>query len=96
MTNLAQLWIFYEELRYTSIEQQEAYTWLALLSDIGGALGLVLGSCLLTVAQIFDVTLAVLCQKWAMNRQLKRQTTTTTTAGIGFGKNLRFTERFCP
>jgi len=53
--------IFFSELKYTSIEAQEAYTVLALLCDIGGSLGLILGSTMLTVCEFADffITLAL-------------------------------------
>ena len=52
--------IFFSELKYTRVEAKEAYTSLALLCDIGGALGLILGSTMLTVCEFTDlvVTLA--------------------------------------
>ncbi|XP_013409485.1 acid-sensing ion channel 2-like [Lingula anatina] len=46
--------IFYPDMSYEEVVQQEAYSTLALLADIGGALGLVLGSTLMTLAEILD------------------------------------------
>jgi len=53
--------IFFSELKYTYIEEQKAYTMLSLMSDIGGALGLILGSTMLTVCEFGDflITLAL-------------------------------------
>jgi len=39
---------------HTHIEAEVAYTSLALLCDIGGALGLILGSTMLTVCEVAD------------------------------------------
>ena len=52
--NVSQLNIFFSELTYTEITAKEAYTVLSLFCDIGGAMGLVLGSTFLTVVEFFD------------------------------------------
>ena len=52
--NVSQLDIFFSELTYTEITAKEAYTVLSLFCDIGGAMGLVLGSTFLTVVEFFD------------------------------------------
>jgi len=48
---------------YTHVEAQAAYSWLALLCDIGGALGLILGSTILTFCEFADffVLQAIAC-----------------------------------
>ena len=46
--------IFFSEMKYSYIEAQEAYTSLSLLCDIGGALGLILGSTMLTFCEFTD------------------------------------------
>jgi Amiloride-sensitive sodium channel len=53
--------VFFTELKYTTIESKEAYTFLAMLCDIGGALGLVLGSTLLTFCELADVFIVAIC-----------------------------------
>jgi len=57
--------VFFSEIKYTYIEAQEAYTSLALLCDIGGSLGLILGGTMLTVCEFGDflITLALSCFK---------------------------------
>jgi len=52
--------IFFSELKNTYIEAEEAYTSLSLMCDIGGALGLILGSTMLTFCEFADffITLA--------------------------------------
>jgi len=51
--------VFFSELKYTYVETDEAYTLLALMCDIGGALGLILGSTLLTFCELTDVLLTL-------------------------------------
>jgi len=55
--------IYFSELKHTYIESKEAYTVLALMCDIGGALGLILGSTLLTVCEFTDF-LIILAATW--------------------------------
>ena len=51
--------IFYQEFSYEEIEQNVAFEFLSLLSEIGGFLGLLLGASVLTVCELIDfVTLA--------------------------------------
>ena len=47
--------VFFSELKYTYVETEAAYTALALMCDIGGALGLILGSTLLTFCEFADL-----------------------------------------
>jgi len=51
--------MFFSELKYTYIETEAAYTALALTCDIGGALGLILGSSLLTFCEFTDLLVAL-------------------------------------
>ena len=46
--------IFYQELSYEEIEQNIAFEFLSLLSEIGGFLGLLLGASVLTVCELVD------------------------------------------
>jgi len=57
------LQIFFSELKYTYVESEPAYTVLALLCDIGGALGLILGSTMLTFCEFADF-LMILAATW--------------------------------
>jgi len=41
-------------MKSTYVEAQEGYTMLSLLCDIGGALGLILGSTMLTFCEFSD------------------------------------------
>jgi Amiloride-sensitive sodium channel len=58
LNNLACVFIFqvyFADLKYMYIESSPAYTSLALLCDVGGALGLFLGSTLLTFVELIHV-----------------------------------------
>ena len=55
--------MFFSELKYTYVEAEAAYTVLALMCDIGGALGLILGSTMLTVCELSDF-LIILVATW--------------------------------
>ena len=46
--------IFYQEISYERIEQNKAFEFLSLLSEIGGFLGLLLGASVLTVCELVD------------------------------------------
>lgn len=61
-----------EEISYIKIEEQKAYPILALLCDVGGALGLILGSTLLTVFEVLDFVI-VSCMRRAEMQQRKRR-----------------------
>jgi Amiloride-sensitive sodium channel len=52
--------VFYKELSYAEVDQQVAFDLLNLLSEIGGLLGLLLGSSVLTVCELVDF-IAMLC-----------------------------------
>ncbi|XP_038057116.1 acid-sensing ion channel 1C-like [Patiria miniata] len=52
--NWISLDIFYEDLNYEKFEQTEAITTSALISDIGGQLGLFMGASFITLAEIFS------------------------------------------
>ena len=52
--------VYFSELKYVYVETEAAYPPFALMCDIGGALGLILGSTVLTFCEFVDllVTLA--------------------------------------
>jgi Amiloride-sensitive sodium channel len=60
------LQVYFTDLKYTKVEASAAYTFLALLCDIGGALGLILGSTLLTVVELMDIAASVAARYWAL------------------------------
>ena len=54
---------FYPELSYTSIKQQASFSFISLLSEVGGFLGLLLGASVLTVCELVDfLALALLAR----------------------------------
>ncbi|ESN96869.1 hypothetical protein HELRODRAFT_178669 [Helobdella robusta] len=53
--NFLLLRVYLTNMQSTKISTVKAYSEMALLSDLGGALALILGSTFLTVAQIFDL-----------------------------------------
>ena len=57
--NLLRLDIFFSQLKYTEMKTREGLTLMALLCDIGGALGLVLGSTVLTLMEFLDFFLRI-------------------------------------
>lgn len=48
------LQIYFSSMQYLEMTSKEAYPVTALLSDIGGALGLLLGATLLTVYEVIE------------------------------------------
>ena len=52
--NYAKLDLFFSELSYTKITSLESYPVLSLFCDIGGAMGLILGSTFLTAVEFFE------------------------------------------
>ena len=55
--------IFYQELSFEEIEQNIAFEFLSLLSEIGGFLGLLLGASILTVCELVDYLVLALFGK---------------------------------
>ncbi|XP_041377194.1 uncharacterized protein LOC121389619 [Gigantopelta aegis] len=53
--NFLRLDIFYRELNYEQITQQEAYGVFGLLCDIGGSMGLFVGASVMTIFEIIDL-----------------------------------------
>ena len=68
--------VFFSELQYTYVESSAAYPALALLCDIGGALGLILGSTMLTFCELADFLfiLAATCIKLRASASIFRRT----------------------
>ena len=55
--------IFYQEISFHVMEQNKAFEFLSLLSEIGGFLGLLLGASVLTVFEIVDFVLVKIFNK---------------------------------
>ena len=64
--------IFYQELSYEEIEENKAFEFLSLLSEIGGFLGLLLGASVLTVCELVDyITLVIINKYWKKQNRIK-------------------------
>ena len=53
-------YIYFSELKYTYTQSSVAYDVLALMCDVGGALGLILGSTVLTFFELGDLILTLI------------------------------------
>ncbi len=60
--------IFYKEISFQVVEQQKAFEFLSLLSEVGGFLGLLLGASVLTVFELFDFLVLLLVSKANRNK----------------------------
>ena len=65
-----QVEIFYQDLSYEEIEQNIAFEFLSLLSEIGGFLALLLGASVLTVCEILDFALVFLFKKFQVRKRI--------------------------
>ena len=63
--------IFFSDMMYTKILTQPAYSVLALLCDVGGALGFILGATILTLCEIIDFAIQLTSKRLTV-----RQTST--------------------
>lgn len=64
--------IFFSSMVSQEIEERPAYTWLALLSDVGGAFGLILGSTVLTVFEFVDFLAVLIVDLFGMRYLQKK------------------------
>lgn len=64
--------IYYSKLQYVNIQTKPVYNALKLFADLGGALGLILGGCVLTVFEIFEFVLDLITDFMASLRFFKR------------------------
>ena len=62
--------IFYQELSYEEIEQNIAFEFLSLLSEVGGFLGLLLGASVLTVFELVDYISLSFLNKLQVERRM--------------------------
>lgn len=65
--------IFFSSLTEEVIEESVAYSWLALMSDIGGAFGLILGSTFLTLIELIDFFFVSIIEYVSFKLQLKKK-----------------------
>ena len=76
--NFLQVDIFYKEISYEEINQQPAFEFLSLLSEVGGFLGLLLGASILTVCELLDYLTMTVMRRW-------KKTTTVAPAPMDLG-----------
>lgn len=96
--NFAQVNVFYNELSYQTIVEQEAVTLSTLFGSVGGNLGLFLGASMLTILEFCQYTVRVVLAKRRKRRQRRMvrdaensyagQATTATTPQQGNGNKL--------
>jgi Amiloride-sensitive sodium channel len=67
--------MYFSELKYTYTESTASYSVLALMCDLGGALGLILGSTVLTFFEIGDLIVTLVFT--GIERRLQQKTTET-------------------
>lgn len=60
--SINELQIYFSELKYTYTESRASYSMFSLLCDVGGALGLILGSTVLTFFEVADLALTLVVQ----------------------------------
>ena len=68
--NFLQVDIFYKELNYEKITQQEAFELLSLFSEVGGFMGLLLGASVLTVCELLDYIAIVIMAMMKKRKQV--------------------------
>ena len=73
LENFLQVNIFYSELSYEEVQTLPGYPVGSLLSDVGGAFGLIIGSTVLTVIEIFDFTIKTIVDFIAFKVGQKRK-----------------------
>lgn len=69
--NFIHVSIFFSTMITKTLEEKVAYTWLALMSDVGGAFGLVLGSTFLTVFEFLDFIVFTITDFMAQSNKKK-------------------------
>jgi Amiloride-sensitive sodium channel len=68
-SDLVGVQIYFSTMQSVTLQTDPAYTFLALLSDIGGALGLMLGATILTLVEVAQFSLHLLVDVLKINRE---------------------------
>ncbi|XP_065345770.1 acid-sensing ion channel 4-like isoform X2 [Cloeon dipterum] len=71
--NRTRIRVFYAELAYEVIQEEYAYTMIALLCDIGGTLGLLMGASVLTVCELLEVAWSRLLRLFCLSKNATEQ-----------------------
>ncbi|CAC5359767.1 unnamed protein product [Mytilus coruscus] len=69
--NFLQLDVFYRELSYEEIDQQEAYDIFGLLCDIGGSMGLFIGASVMTMFEIVDFVMNISAERAIRSKRFR-------------------------
>ena len=72
--NSVSLQIYFSSLQYVEITSKEAYQLMALMSDVGGALGLLLGATLLTVYELLEFAVKLAHYLTVKQRRITQRT----------------------
>lgn len=67
MNNFVSVRIFFSSMIEEKFDESAAYSWLALMSDVGGAFGLILGSTVLTLFEFIDFLIISLLEYFGFN-----------------------------
>ncbi|CAD5126452.1 DgyrCDS14580 [Dimorphilus gyrociliatus] len=70
LKNFAKVDVFYKEMNYQKITQQEKFGFLSLLSEVGGFMGLVLGASVITIIEFIEFIAYTIIQK--ISEKIKR------------------------
>lgn len=70
-SNIVRLEVFFKTMTEEIIETKAAYTMFALFSDLGGALGLILGCTILTIMELIDFLLTTIMKRRYKNKMQK-------------------------
>ncbi|XP_064649409.1 uncharacterized protein LOC135501299 isoform X2 [Lineus longissimus] len=71
--NFLSMDVYFSELNYELIQQQAAYDIIALLSDIGGSLGLFLGASAISLFELVDLFLFNYAKKKKKENEIRRR-----------------------
>ncbi|XP_052822091.1 uncharacterized protein LOC106880211 [Octopus bimaculoides] len=71
--NILEIAFFYKQLSYEIITDQVAYDFFSLMCDTGGALGLLLGSSILTIFELADFAIGFSFQKLLAKLLMKKR-----------------------
>lgn len=66
--NIVKFRVFYPELEYEVISQNQQYTLSDTISNLGGSMGLLLGASLISLLEIVELSLNVFFMAWTMTK----------------------------
>lgn len=71
--NVVVLNLFFSTMIVEEVTESPAYTWLALMSDVGGAFGLILGATFLTLVEFIDFVCISITEYLTVKAHQKKQ-----------------------